>query len=91
MMKKILAGLMASLMGIFAVGCRNQSSDQNSETPENAAETTAAPENDAAVTDGEGAAKTTAAVTTAAADKAETVTKKPGETEEPVVETPTDE
>ena len=30
-------------------------------------------------------AKTTAAVTTAAADKAETVTKKPGETEEPVV------
>ncbi len=44
MMKKILAGLMASLVGVFAVGCRghqNSDSESGNDTPDTAAETTA--------------------------------------------------
>ena len=82
MMKKILAGLIASLMGVFAVGCRNHNADSESgkeETQDKAAETTAADE-DAAVTSAVTGKKENAEVTAAATGKI-----KDGETGEKAV------
>ena len=75
MMKKILAGLIASLVGIFAVGCRNHNADgeSGSETPDTAAETTASETGTegkgGAVTEAAGDKKQDAKVTTTADEK----------------------